>query len=262
VGATRARNIVIAVVNLKGGVGKTTTVVNLAGILADKGYKVLVVDTDPQGNATIGLGVDIFELDATIRNVLVEDTPLSKVIKTVRPNIDLVPSNMELAFAETRLYERYRREDRLKMALAEVKSVYDFVLIDCPPNMGVFVINGIAAARYVLIPMSTDFYSMVGVRLLLQFLTKTKKDVNPQLQILGILATRYDGRTRHAQEVLAETRESLGGKVKVFGTVIRETVKIKEQPIAGKTITEYSASSLGAEDYQNFAKELLHEFAK
>jgi len=251
---------IIAISNLKGGTAKTTTTINLAGVLAEQEYKILVVDIDPQGNASIGLGVDIFKLEKTVRDVLIEDKPINEVIIQVRPNIYIAPTNMELAFAETRLYERYKREDRLKNALNKVRNNYDFILIDCSPNMGVFVINAISACDRLLIPMSCDFYSMVGVRLLLRFLAQIKEDINPKLQILGILPTRFDSRTTHAKDVLAETRKTIGNKYKVFETVIRETVRIKEQPIQGKTITEYDGSHSGADDYRNFTKEFLHEF--
>ena len=254
--------VTVAVINLKGGVGKTTTVINLAGVLAELGKKILVVDIDPQANATLGLGINIFELDKSIKNVLVDDMPLRNIIQKVRPNIDVAPSSMKLAFAETKLYEKYKREERLKAALESVQNQYDFILIDCPPNMGLFVINGIAAASRVLIPMATDFYSMVGVRLLLQFLSKVKKDVNPKLQVMGILATRYDGRTTHAKEVLAKTKTTIGLKFKIFETVIRETVRIKEQAIKGQTITEYSSQNIGADDYRAFAEEFLNECNK
>jgi chromosome partitioning protein len=252
---------IVTVANLKGGVGKTTTTVNLAGVLAEVGHKVLVVDADPQGNASIGLGINIFNLAKTIRDVLIDDLPIAEIIVSVRPNIDVAPTNMELAFAETRLYERYRREDRLKNALEPVKDKYDFILIDSSPNMGIFVINALAACDGgVLIPMSCDFYSMVGVRLLLRFLGKIQHDINPKMRVLGILPTRYDSRTSHAKDVLAETQKTIGDKYKVFKTIIRETVRIKEQPIQGKTITEYDSGHAGAEDYRNFAKEFLDEF--
>lgn len=253
---------IVAIINLKGGVGKTTTAINLAGVLSEIGKKILVVDIDPQASASLGLGCNIFDLKTSIRDIVIDDMPIADVLVKMRPNIDLIPSSMQLAFAETKLYERYKREDRLKIALAEVQDSYDFILIDCPPNMGLFVINGISAARHVLIPMATDFFSMVGVRLLLEFLVKIKKDVNPRLSVLGILPTRYDGRTTHAKDVLAQTRSTIGLKFKVFDTMIRETVRIKEQPISGQTITEYSSDNTGSQDYRAFAKEFLDEIER
>lgn len=256
-----AQSKVVAIINFKGGVGKTTTAINLSGILtSEHGKKVLICDIDPQANATVGLGVDIFKVAKSVREVLVDDIPPAEVIIQVRPNLDLVPSSMELAFAETRLYERYRREERLKLALLDITTDYDYTLIDCPPNMGIFVINAIAASSHVLIPMSCDYFSMVGVKLLLRFLASIRKDINPTLAVLGVLPTRYDGRTRHAQEVLVETKESLGGKYKVFDTIIHETVRLKEHHVSGQTITEYDSASTAASDYRAFAQEFINAF--
>lgn len=253
----------VAVINFKGGVGKTTTVINLSGILAaEHSKRVLVVDIDPQANLTAGFGVDIFKVKKSIREVLIDDAAPADVIQEVRPSLDLIPSSMELAFAETRLYERYKREERLKIALSDVTTPYDFVFVDCPPNMGIFVINAIAAASHILIPMSCDYFSMVGVKLLLRFLSTIRKDVNPSLAIAGILPTRYDGRTRHAQDVLAETRVSLSDKYLVYNTLIHETVRLKEQPVSGQTITEYDNAGVASVDYRSFAKEFLDGFKK
>jgi chromosome partitioning protein len=251
---------VVSFNNFKGGSGRTTTVIDLAAVLEELGYKVLVIDADPQGNASIGFGIEIFNLEQTIRDVLIDDMPLEKAIIHARPNIDIVPSNFKLALAETRLYERYKREERLKMAVEKIRDQYDFILIDCAPNMGIFVINAIAACDMILIPMSTDFYAMFGVRLLLEFLEQVKEDLNPDLGILGILATRYDSRTKHAQEVLEQTRQTLGKQYKVFKTAIRETVRLKEQPITGQTILEYAPDHTSSEDYRNFGKEFVNEF--
>ncbi len=251
---------VISFNNFKGGSGKSISVINTAGVLAEMGYSVLIIDADPQGNASIGLGVDIFKVEHTIRDVLIEDVPIVDTIIDARSNIHLVPSNFKLALAETRLYERFKREDRLKMALANVRDQWDYILIDCAPNMGIFVINAIAAADRMLIPMSADFYAMFGVRLLLEFLDEVKGDINPNLEIMGVLATRFDNRTRNAKEVLEQTRKTIGQHYKVFDTVIRETVKLKEQPITGQTILEYAPAHSSAEDYRNFGKELVNEF--
>ena len=256
-----AQSKVVAIINFKGGVGKTTTAINLSGILtSEHGKKVLLVDIDPQANATVGLGVDIFKVSKSVRELLIEDISPAEVLVQVRPNLDLIPSSMELAFSETRLYERYRREERLKLALLDITGDYDYTLIDCPPNMGIFVINAIAASSHVLIPMSCDFFSMVGVKLLLRFLASIRKDINPNLGVLGVLPTRYDGRTRHAQDVLAETKESLGRRYKVFETIIHETVRLKEHHVSGQTITEYDTSSVASTDYRSFTQEFINAF--
>lgn len=246
--------------NFKGGSGKSISVINTAAVLAEMGHNILVIDADPQGNASIGLGTDIFNVDQTLLDVLIEDTPIEEATLQVRPNIALVPSNFKLAMAETRLYERYKREDRLRMALDPVRDKWDFILIDCAPNMGIFVINAISAADHLLTVMSTDFYGMFGVRLLLEFLEEVKEEINPTLNILGILTTRFDARTKNAKDVLDQTRSTIGQQYKVFDTVVRETVKLKEQPIMGETILEYAPSHQSAEDYRNFGKEFVSEF--
>jgi chromosome partitioning protein len=249
----------IAFANQKGGTGKTTTVINLAGALAELGKRALVVDIDPQASLTIGFGIEPPDLERTIYDVMVEGHPIQTIIRQLREHIDIVPTNIYLSVAELKLAGEIRREDRLKNALAKVKNNYDYVLIDCPPSLGLLTINALAAADKVLIPMSCDFYSMVGVRLLLDTIHRIQDQLNPDLKILGILATRFDARTVHAKEVLQDTREKLGSHFKVFDAVIRESVRFKEAPIEGKTITEYSTNHPSAEDYRNFAKEFIYE---
>ncbi len=251
---------IIAFANQKGGTGKTTTVINLAGALAEQGKKVLVVDIDPQGNLTIGLGIDVFSLTNTIYEVMVNGFPIEDIIKPVRDNIHVVPTNINLSVADLQLAGEIRREDRLRDALATVKDRYDFVLIDCPPSLGLLTINALSAADKVVIPMSCDYYAMVGVRLLLTTIQRIQARLNPHLKILGILATRYDSRTTHSKEVLTEAREKLGQNVKVFDALIRESVVFKEAPVTGLTITEYNSKHLGAEDYRLFAQEFIHAF--
>ncbi len=246
--------------NQKGGTGKTTTVINLAGALAEFGRKVLVVDIDPQGSLSVGFGVQCPIDEPTVYEVMVEGLPIGQIIMPVRDKIDLAPTNINLSVAELQLVGKIRREDRLKNALAAVKDNYDFVLIDCPPSLGLLTINALAAADRVLIPMSCDYYSMIGVRLLLDTIHRIQAELNPQLEIAGVLPTRYDARTVHAREVLEETRNSLGQRIKVFDTVIRETVRLKEAPIESKTITEYMGSHPGAQDYRDLAKEFINEF--
>jgi chromosome partitioning protein len=245
--------------NQKGGTAKTTSVINLAGTLAEMGKKILVVDVDPQGSLSIGFSVRIPIEEPTTYEVMVDGLPLQRIIQPVRENIDLAPTNINLSVAELQLVGKIRREDKLKNAIASVKDNYDFVLIDCPPSLGLLTINALAAADKVLIPMSCDYYSMIGVRLLLDTIRRIQSELNPQLKILGVLPTRFDARTAHAREVLDETRETLGQHIKVFETVIRETVRIKEAPIEGKTITEYMSNHPGAQDYRDLAKEVINE---
>lgn len=251
---------IIALANQKGGTGKTTTTINLAGALAEHHKKILVVDIDPQGSLGIGFGLDVSRLETNVYDVMVDGKSLTDIVKPIRDNIDLAPANIQLSRAEPRLVGAYRREDRLKNALSSVLNHYDFILIDCPPSLGMLTINALAAANQVLVPMSCDYYSLVGVTLLLETIADIQVQVNPELTILGIVATRYDGRTKHAQEVLEEVRSKLGHRYRVFETVIRETVRLKETPVAGKTITEYSSSHSAALDYRNLAQEVLQAY--
>lgn len=251
---------IIAFANQKGGTAKTTTVANLAGVLNERGKRVLLVDIDPQASLTIGFGVNVPELDETVYDVIVDDASLSDVIRPLRENVDLAPTNINLSVAELQLAGEMRREDRLKQALAPLQGRYDFILIDCPPSLGLLTLNALSAASHVLIPMSCDYYALVGVRLLLDTLRRVQERLNPSLRILGVLPTRYDGRTLHAQEVLHEVREKLDGQVPVFETVIRETVRFKEAPIRGQTITEYMSDHAAAQDFRAFTEEFLHEF--
>lgn len=250
----------IAFANQKGGTAKTTTVANLAGVLDERGKKVLLVDIDPQASLTIGFGVNVPQLDRSVYDVITGETPLQDVVRPLRQNVDLAPTNINLSVAELQLAGEMRREDRLKRALAPLQERYDFILIDCPPSLGLLTLNALSAASHVLIPMSCDYYALVGVRLLLDTLRRVQERLNPDLQILGVLPTRYDGRTLHAQEVLREVRDKLGGQVPVFDTVIRETVRFKEAPIRAQTITEYMSDHAAAQDFRDFTEEFLHEF--
>lgn len=249
----------IAVANQKGGTGKTTTTMNLGGALADLGKRMLLVDIDPQGSLGVGFGVDVPRLDQTIYDVMVHEVNLADILQPVRENIDLAAANIYLSVSDMQLAGEIRREDRLKDALTPVKARYDFVLIDCPPSLGLLTINALSASDSVLIPMSCDYYSLVGVRLLLETIDRIQTRLNPDLEILGVLPTRFDRRTLHANEVLEEAREKLGTQgIRVFDTVIRETVRLKEAPIAGQTITEYQSKHPAAEDYRSLAQEVLN----
>lgn len=250
----------VAIANQKGGTAKTTTVANLAGVLNERGHRVLLVDLDPQASLTIGFGVDVSAMDETVYDVIANETPLTNILTHVRENIDLAPTNINLSVAELQLVSEIRREDRLKQALAPLKSNYDYILVDCPPSLGLLTLNALSAADRVLIPMSCDYYALVGVRLLLDTLRRVQERLNPDLKILGVLPTRYDGRTLHSKEVLQEVRNKLSGQVHVFDAVIRETVRFKEAPIQGQTITEYMSTHVGAKDFRDFTEEFLHEF--
>lgn len=250
----------IAFANQKGGTAKTTTVANLAGVLNERGKKVLLVDIDPQASLTIGFGVQITDLDETVYDVVTGQTPLAQVLTPLREHVDLAPTNINLSVAELQLVGEMRREDRLKQALAPVAGDYDFILIDCPPSLGLLTLNALAAADRVLIPMSCDYYALVGVRLLLDTLRRVQERLNPDLRILGVLPTRYDARTLHSKEVLQEVRSKLQGQVHVFETVIRETVRFKEAPIQGQTITEYMDGHAASQDFRAFTEEFLNEF--
>jgi chromosome partitioning protein len=248
--------LIISISSQKGGVGKTTTAISLAGAMSEMGKKILVIDADPQGNLGIGFNLNVYELAPTMYEVMVEDLAIQEVIHQVRNNLDIAPANLQLSGAEPQLMGSYRREDRLKNALRPVRDQYDYIFIDCPPSLGLLTINSLTAADAVLIPVSTDYYSLVGLRLILETTADIQAQVNPQLTVLGLAPTRYDRRTRHAQEVLEEIRK-LNQRYRVFDTVIRETVRLKESPVTGQTITEYSGDHPGAEDYRSLAKEVM-----
>lgn len=250
---------VIAVANQKGGTGKTTTVRSLGSALAEMGQNVLMIDVDPQGSLGIGCAVDIYALKATLYEVLLEKTPLANIIRNVEVSLDLAPSNINLAAAELELVNKYRREDRLKRALESVVgNQYNFILLDCPPSLGLLTVNSLSAADSLLIPLACEFYAMVGLNLLLDTVQEMRAQINPDLTILGILPTRYDARTRHAREVLEQTKAGLGDQVRIFEPAVKETVRFRETPIAGESILTYASNSQGAQAYREVAKEILH----
>lgn len=249
----------IAFSNQKGGTGKTTTVINTAGALSEMGKKVLVVDMDPQASLTVGFGVDTESLDETMYDVLLEGFPIANLIRPIRDNVDIAPTNITLSAADINLNNQYRREDRLLNALERVEDDYDIILVDCPPSLGILTINALSAADGIVIPMSCAFYSLVGIKLLFGTLDSIKEQINPDLEVLGVLPTMYDRRTKHATEVLELVRQQLEGNFHVFNTVVRMTVRIQEAPVAGQTITEYSPKHPGAQDYRDFAEELIEE---
>ncbi len=246
----------ISIANQKGGSGKTTTTRSLAAALAERGKFVLMVDMDPQASLSEGCGVPLYELEKTVYHVLLGTATLRDVILSTEPHLDLVPANIHLAAAELQLVNANRREDKLRRALSAVREFYDYALIDCPPSFGLLTVNALSASDSVLIPMTCDYYTMLGVRLLLDTVREIQEEVNPNLQVEGILPTRFDGRTLHAREILEQTRE--GAQVKVFDIVIRESVRFKESPITGQSILKYASSSEGARAYRELAEEIDH----
>jgi chromosome partitioning protein len=247
---------VIALCNQKGGVGKTTTAINLGAALADFGRRVLLVDFDPQGALSVGLGVNPMELDRTIYNALMEpDVSADDILlKTNVAGMDLLPSNIDLSAAEVQLVSEVAREQGLKRVLKPVRSDYDVILIDCQPSLGLLTINALTAAHGVIIPLECEFFSLRGVALLIQTIDKVRERLNPQLELEGILATMYDGRTLHGREVLARVVEAFGDKV--FHTVVNRTVRFPETTVAGEPITTFAPSSAGAGAYRDLAREV------
>ena len=248
---------IIALCNQKGGVGKTTTTINLGAALAEYGRRVLLVDFDPQGALSVGLGVNPLELDRTVYNLLMErDVTVDDVLlKTNVPGMDLLPSNIDLSAAEVQLVGEVAREQVLLRCLEPVLDDYDLVLIDCQPSLGLLTVNALTAAHGVIIPLECEFFALRGVALLIQTIEKIKDRLNPRLEVEGILATMYDARTLHGREVLARVVEAFGERT--FHTVINRTVRFPETTVAGEPITTYASSSSGAGAYRSLAKEVL-----
>ena len=248
---------IIAMCNQKGGVGKTTTTINLGAALAELGRKVLVVDFDPQGALSVGLGVNAQELDTTIYNLLIErGHDIRDVIQHTRtPNLDLVPANIDLSAAEVQLVGEVAREQILARVLRPVVDEYDIILIDCQPSLGLLTVNALTAAHGVVIPLECEFFAMRGVALLIDTIDKITDRLNPRLQVDGILATMYDGRTLHSREVVRSVVDHFGDRV--FHTVISRTVKFPDATLAAEPITSYSSDHSGANAYRQLARELI-----
>ncbi len=249
---------VVAISNQKGGSAKTTTVINVGAGLVELGKRVLLVDTDPQGHLAEGFGISSGGLERELSSVLDGKDSLAEIIVNVRANLDLAPSNIRLSYIEALLFTRHRREDKLKNAIEPARGEYDFILIDCPPSLGLLTVNALSAADYVLIPMVCDFYAMLGVGLLLDVIDDMRAELNTSLGIIGILPTRMN-RTVHAREVLERTRVELQGRVRVFEPPVNESVRFKEASAAGQTIFEYAPAIEGAEAYRQLAKEIADE---
>jgi chromosome partitioning protein len=246
---------VISIANQKGGVGKTTTAVNLGAALAEMGYRVLVLDLDPQGNATTGLGISHRNVEGSIYDVLMNDTPLDDCVEpTSVKNLFVCPATIDLAGAEIELVPAFSRELKLKRALRSARDDYDFTLIDCPPSLGLLTVNGLAASDDVLVPIQCEYYALEGLGQLLRNVALVKSNLNPELEVRGIVLTMYDARTRLAMQVEREVREHFGPKV--YRTVVPRTVRISEAPSFGEPIIVFDATSRGAVAYRELAKEV------
>lgn len=247
---------VIAIANQKGGVAKTTTAINLSACLAELGQRVLLVDFDPQGNATSGLGIAKHKLSHCIYDVLLDGLPLNQVFeKTEARQLKVVPARIELAGAEIELVNLEQREQRLKMALAEVKAQFDYIFIDCPPSLGLLTLNALTAATDVLIPVQCEYYALEGLTLLMNTLERVRKSLNPELNIIGALLTMFDARTNLSIQVVDEVKKYF--RQKVFQTIIPRNVRLGEAPSHGKPIMLYDPRSRGADVYRDLAKEVL-----
>ncbi len=247
----------IAIFNQKGGVGKTTTNINLAACLALKNKKVLVIDIDPQGNTTSGIGISKKGLDCTSYDILVDNKLKTEkaIISTSVKGLDIIPASVNLAGAEIELVQLEGREKRLKNAIGEVKDKYDYIFIDCPPSLGLLTINSLTAVDSVLIPIQCEFYALEGVSQLMSTIELVKKSLNPKLEIQGVILSMFDGRTNLSIQVVQEVKKYFKGKV--YTTVIPRNVRLAEAPSYGMPITEYDPKSKGAEAYMEFAEEFL-----
>ena len=246
---------IISVANQKGGVGKTSTTVNLSTILAKKGKKVLLIDTDPQGNATSGLGVSK-DVELSVYDILIGDTEFDETLQeTAIKNLKVCPSNISLAGAEVQLVSMMSREQRLKTKLDKIKDQYDYILIDCPPSLGLVTLNAFTASDSVLIPVQCEYFALEGLGQLLNTVNLVKKHLNKNLEIEGALLTMYDARTNLSNQVVKEVKKYFEDKV--YKTVIPRNVRLSEAPSYGMPITVYDPRSKGAKAYEKFAKELL-----
>ncbi|HFD0501140.1 TPA: ParA family protein [Enterococcus faecium] len=247
---------IISVTNQKGGVGKTTTTVNLGACLASLGKKVLLVDMDAQGNATSGVGIRKPDVTKDIYDVLVNELPIDEAtLITEHENLSIVPATLQLAGAEIELTSMMARESRLKGSLAEVSSQYDYILIDCPPSLGHLTINSFTASDSILIPVQCEYYALEGLSQLLNTVRLVQKHFNPELEIEGVLLTMYDARTNLGNEVVEEVRKYF--REKVYETIIPRNIRLSEAPSHGKPIIDYDPRSRGAEVYQALAKEVV-----
>ncbi len=250
---------VICIANQKGGVGKTTTSVNLSAALASKGKRVLLLDLDPQGNASSGLGLKKYDFqDSNIYHVLIGEKTMAEVIqKTSKMNLDVVPANSDLVGAEIELVDVPNREFKLKEAISKVASSYDYIMIDCPPSLGLLTLNALTSANTFLVPLQCEYYALEGLSQLLNTAGLVKKNINPDLRIEGIVLTMFDTRNNLSHQVVSEIQNHFGDKV--FKAIIPRNVRLSEAPSHGQAIIEYDSKSIGATKYLDLAEELLHK---
>lgn len=249
-------NRVIAIANQKGGVGKTTTTINLAAAIADKGHKVLILDLDPQGNTTSGLGVEKQELEKTAYQVLIGECDIADtILKNVHENVDLIPSNVDLAAAEVELVDLENQQFVLKQEMEKVRDGYEYVLIDCPPSLSMLTVNAMTAATTVLIPIQCEYYALEGLSQLMQTIDLVKENLNPDLRIEGMVFTMYDARTNLSMQVVENVRANITEHV--YNTIIPRNIRLAEAPSHGLPINQYEPKSSGAEAYRMLADEII-----
>lgn len=248
---------VMAIINQKGGVGKSTTAINLSAALGEMGKQVLLIDLDPQGNSSSGLGIEKNEVERCIYDVLLNDVPIEDVIiPDICEGLDVAPATINLAGAEVELVSEMARENRLKDAVGSMRGRYDYIFIDCPPSLGLLTVNALVAADKLLIPIQCEFYALEGVTKLLDSMKRVKTRLNPTLDIFGVLLTMYDGRTTLSRQVVDEVRRYFGKTV--FETLVPRTVKLSEAPSFGQPITQYDPTGKGSQSYNDLAKEVIN----